>query len=101
MFIVSDTPCSAFHYACCKKATDFFNKQDLNEQRAHATVTSEKAKPPVLIYYLKNTGRLQEVKIGTTRYYKTAFTVSTQWLLVSQTMQSGLFGFRIALILKQ
>ena len=44
MFIASDTPCSAFHYACGKKATDFFNKQDLNEQRAHAKVTSDNHK---------------------------------------------------------
>jgi hypothetical protein len=49
MFIISDSPCSAFHYACNKKATDFFNKQDLNEKRAHATVTSENTKPPGLI----------------------------------------------------
>jgi len=48
MSIAGDTPRSAFHRACSTKATDFFNKQDLNEKKAHATVTSDKAKPPVL-----------------------------------------------------
>jgi len=48
MSIAGDTPRSAFHHACSTKATDFFNKQDLNEQKAHTAVTSDKAKPPVL-----------------------------------------------------